>query len=85
MRLNEKEFMEDHFAAVKFWAMRKSSYPRLSEICFRLYAIPVSSCSSERFFSAVKRIVTNDRSRLQSDILQDILIVRSASMKSNVE
>jgi len=78
MNIDEEAFTKDHFATFRFWVSHKSKFPTLFEVCIRMYSIPVSSCSSERVFSAVERIVSNDRSRLDSDILHNIVLVRSA-------
>ena len=40
-------------------------------------ATPVSSSASERVFSAVKLLVTKNRSRLSGSILEDIIFIRS--------
>ena len=70
-------FMGDPFATVRFWHNHRSSYPDLYKDAQRLYAIPVSSCASERVFSAVNRIVTRDRAKLSSSALEENVVVRS--------
>ena len=70
-------FMGDPFAAIRFWHNHRSSYPDLYKVAQRLYAIPVSSCASERVFSAVNRIITRDRAILSSKALEEIVVVRS--------
>ncbi len=43
--------------------------------------VPVSSSSSERVFSALNLIVTDNRSRLSSEKLENIRVIRALSEK----
>lgn len=63
---------------IKFWVGQEHIYPDLAKVSFRIFATPVSSASSERNFSAVNRILTSDRSRLDSSLLEDLMYARSA-------
>lgn len=62
----------------EFWARSDGAYPDLSKVALRVLATPASSASSERDFSAVSRILTPERSTIYSDMLNDILLLRSA-------
>ncbi|KAI0567134.1 Zinc finger BED domain containing protein [Gracilaria domingensis] len=62
---------------IKFWISQEGVYPDLKKVALRIYATPVSSCSSERNFSAVNRIITADRSGLKSSLVEDILFLRT--------
>lgn len=69
--------MDDNFAVVLFLHHQKSSYPKLFALCRRVYATPVSSCSSERVFSTVNRIVSKDGASLSPKTLEKIVVLRS--------
>lgn len=73
----KESYMNDNFFPVRFWKERQSSFPLLFRLACRVYATPVSSCTSERVFSTVKNIVTSDRSRLTSEALENIVVLRS--------
>lgn len=78
------EYFREHFdvddpmAAPTFWLRQRAVYPELYEVAMRLFATPASSCTSERVFSVVSRTLTPDRSRMTSQNLSNIVIVRSA-------
>lgn len=69
----------------EFWLTTEHSWPELTKIALRVLATPVSSCSSEHNFSAVNRIVTADRSRFKSDVLEDLIIVRSCIPQDSID
>ena len=48
-----------------FWAKYQHQYPILAAVARRVLAIPATSSSSERLFSAGGRVCTFDRSRLK--------------------
>jgi len=54
---------KDEMGMVRFWEANSRNYPMLKKVAFRVYATPASSCSSERDFSCVNRIITADRTR----------------------
>ncbi|KAI0557114.1 Zinc finger BED domain containing protein [Gracilaria domingensis] len=62
---------------IKFWLSQETVCPELTKVALCIYAIPVSSSSSERNFSAVNRMITADRSRLESNIVEDMMYLRS--------
>ncbi|KAI0558044.1 Zinc finger BED domain containing protein [Gracilaria domingensis] len=73
---------EDHGTKlIRFWINQEAHYPDLSKVALRIYATPVSSSTSERNFSAVNRILTAERSRLKSDVIEDMLYLRSIAKK----
>lgn len=73
----EENYMMDDFFPIRFWKERQNTFPYLYRLACRVFATPVSSCTSERVFSTVKNIVTTDRSRLTSEALEDIVVLRS--------
>jgi len=77
MRVNQDEFLEKPFSVVSFWYKRRSDFPKLYKIALRVFATPASSCSSERVFSTLKKIVTTERSMLKPENISDIIVGRS--------
>lgn len=53
--LDKNAFMEDNFDALSFWSRNRGEFPVLFKVACRVLATPVSSCTSERVFSAVKK------------------------------
>jgi len=76
--LERECFLKSEVSAVNFWYKMQGTYPALFAVARHIFATPVSSCASERVFSAVKRGFTNYRSRMKSEILEDIVVMRSA-------
>jgi len=50
---------------MKFWSIYQHQYSILSAVARRVLAIPATSASTERLFSASGRVCTFDRSRLK--------------------
>lgn len=74
---NKKKFMKDSFSAIRFWYERKSTFPNLYNVAFRVFATPLTSCASERVFSGLKKDVGNDRSNLTAKHIEHLTLVRS--------
>ena len=72
-----KRFLNDDYSELKFWFSRKRQHPALYTCAERVLATLVSSSPSERVFCAVKLLVTENRSRLSSNILEYIIVTRS--------
>ncbi len=74
---------EDHFPETRaalmmhLWYNRKFQFPNLHAVAARIFATPVSSAASERGFSALKLLVDEQRSRLGTSIVEDMIVVRS--------
>lgn len=64
-----------HENPLVWWLNHKDDYPRLSKVAQAYLAIPASSVSSERLFSAAGRVVTKNRSRLTSRNVNAILFL----------
>ncbi|CAF1224626.1 unnamed protein product [Rotaria sordida] len=60
-----------------FWKYHQHKFPCLSLLARRLFSIPVTSAAVERSFSAAGLAVTERRSSLDPDTVNDILFVRS--------
>jgi len=59
-----------------FWQEHSRTYPILSTVARRVFAMSASSAQSERDFSAVERTVTDARSQLSASKVESIEILR---------
>jgi hypothetical protein len=57
---------------LEFWGKYEAMLPRLSKIAFKVLAIPASIASSERAFSAMNRIISEERSSLDKGLGADL-------------
>lgn len=60
-----------------YWESRKDLFPELYTLSNIVHAVPMTQVSVERLFSSMKFILSDLRTNLSHDILDDILIVRS--------
>ena len=60
-----------------FWKDHEQKFPCLSLLARRLFLIPVTSAAVERSFSAAGLAITERRSSLDPDTVNDILFIRS--------
>ena len=67
---------ESNYDRLNWWKMHESEFPLLSKCAKYILAIPASSATSERIFSAGGLTVTNLRSSLDESKVEDILNVR---------
>ena len=61
---------------LQYWKQHASDYPILSLTARRILCISASSAQSERDFSSVGRTITDVRSRLSADKVEDIEMIR---------
>ncbi|CAM4851169.1 unnamed protein product [Rotaria magnacalcarata] len=54
-----------------------SSYPALSKIAARIFSVPASSAAVEREFSLAGNIITQKRSKLSPDVVNDMVFNHS--------
>ncbi len=80
-----EKILEDELSVMKFWHDRKRHHRAFCSITARVLATPVSYTASERVFSALKLFVTDHRSRLSSQILEDIVLIWSVSEQLSVD
>lgn len=62
---------------LKYWETKKSKYPMLYKISNHIMAVPSSQTSLERAFSTFAYIFNNLRTRLDPELLQQILLIRN--------
>lgn len=63
---------------LKWWKDHEKEYPKLSILCAFYLSIPASSASSEREFSAAGLTINEQRTNLNPETLESILIMHSA-------
>ncbi|CAF4540569.1 unnamed protein product, partial [Rotaria magnacalcarata] len=69
---------------LNFWRDHLKKFPGLSLLARRLYSIPVSSAGVERQFSFAGLTISQRRSCLDPDTVNDVLFVRSIKKSTSV-
>jgi hypothetical protein len=71
-----------------WWILHRTDYPILSKMAIDHFSCPAMSSECERVFSETKRIITDERNRLNSDTVAAIEcqkhLLRSGSLSRNV-
>lgn len=62
----------------EYWVGQVSKYPKLLKILLRIFATSPSSSSRKRHFSLLNKLVSDSHTRLESDIIEDIVFSNSA-------
>lgn len=57
---------------LEWWVAHAADYPILSKMAFDLFSCPAMSAECERVFSQTKKVITDERNRLQSDTVAAI-------------
>lgn len=60
---------------LKYWSEKRFTHPLLYKLSSIVLGVPASQVSVERCFSVLKYILSDYRTRLGHDILQDIMII----------
>jgi hypothetical protein len=68
-----------------FWGNNEKRFPNLSQIAAKVLAIPASIASSERAFSAMNRIVSNERCALEKDFAADLTLLYIKNRKNAMQ
>lgn len=66
----------DDIDILSFWKDKQHSFPVLSSIAKQVCAIPASNTVIERLFSASKNVVTEKRTRLGSEKINELLFLQ---------
>lgn len=74
--LDSQVFMNEDFSSVRYYKNNCGLFHQLYKVICRIYATPVSSCVSERDFSALNRVVTRDRAGIGPKTMKEIIVVR---------
>lgn len=59
-----------------WWRKKADTYPNLARVARRILAIPATSASSERLFSAAGITIANDRANLLPEAAEEIILLR---------
>ncbi|CAF1016759.1 unnamed protein product [Rotaria sordida] len=74
---NSDESLQEEYNPLSFWKNMHSSYSILSKIAARVFSVPASSAAVEREFSLAGNIVTQKRSTLSPDVVNDMVFNHS--------
>ncbi|CAF3399300.1 unnamed protein product [Rotaria sp. Silwood2] len=66
-----------------FWCDQQSTLPILSKIAKSIFVIQASSAESERHFSTAGHIVTEQRSQLNSEFLESLVVLKEAYLNNS--
>jgi hypothetical protein len=67
-----------------WWATNKAQYPTLHKIAIKYLSIPATSVPSERLFSDANNLVTSQRARLDSSIINRIMFLKRNRKHINI-
>jgi hypothetical protein len=67
----------EEYNPLSFWKKRYTSYPVLAKVAARVFAVPATSAAVEREFSFSGNIITQKRSKLSPDTVNDIVFNHS--------
>ncbi|CAM4835812.1 unnamed protein product [Rotaria magnacalcarata] len=70
----------EEYNPLNFWKKKHSSYPILAKVAARVLAVPATSAAVERDFSFTGNIITQKRSKLSPDTINDIVFNHSYNM-----
>lgn len=77
LKLLEVEPRQKHDVDVlNHWVARKVSHPQLSQVAMVILATPSSQVSVERAFSALALVLSDHRTTISDEALEDILILK---------
>jgi hAT family C-terminal dimerisation region len=62
---------------LEFWSTMADSLPTLAKVAFQILTIPATSANVERSFSAAGQVISERRSNISPDLVNDILFLRS--------
>lgn len=68
---------EEEYNPLSFWEKMHSSYPALAKVAARVLAVPAASAAVEREFSLAGNIITQKRSKLSPDAVNDMVFNHS--------
>lgn len=74
---------ETQIEPVVWWFERKRDFPKLSRLAIAVHGIPASSTPAERSFSISEGIITDKRMNIDPMAVENLLIIRSESVKFN--
>ncbi|CAF1534836.1 unnamed protein product, partial [Didymodactylos carnosus] len=66
-----------------FWREQQQNLPILAKIAKSIYVIQASSAESERHFSTGGQIVTQQRSQLDPECVESLVVLKEAYLNNN--
>jgi hypothetical protein len=66
----------EEYEPFAWWAANKAQYPILHQIAMKYLSIPATSVPSERLFSDANNLVTYQRTRLDSSVINQIMFLK---------
>ena len=66
----------DHIDVLSFWQENRHTFPQLAKLAKIICAIPASNTIVERLFSTAKYVITDKRTHLQSEKINQILFLQ---------
>jgi hypothetical protein len=57
---------------LRWWIDHQADYPILAKMAFDLFSVPAMSAECERIFSQAKKVITDERNRINSDTVAAI-------------
>ena len=74
--LEDETRIHNNMNPLSYWNSNKSLYPNLAQIAKRILSIPATNTSVERLFSHSGNTVTNRRTRLDADKVNNLLFIK---------
>jgi len=71
------DFEDGNDAPLAFWKSHRTRFPKLAVIARSVYSIPASQNKSERAFSAAGHVMTDLKTTLDPEHLDELLFLRS--------
>ena len=71
------DFEDGNDAPLAFWKSHRTRFPKLALIARSVYSIPASQNKSEQAFSAAGHVMTDLRTTLDPEHLDELLLLRS--------
>lgn len=73
--INTQWVSDDNIDVFKWWLEKKNSFPNLHRLALKLHSIPASSMQSERTFSRSGLIISDRRSSLNPQTVEDLILL----------
>jgi len=71
------DFEDGNDGPLAFWKSHRTRFPKLAVIARSVYSIPASQNKSERAFSSAGHVMTDLRTTLDPEHLDELLLIRS--------
>lgn len=60
---------------LKWWQQNATNFPRLAQLAIKYLGVPATSAPSERLFSTAGHVLTDERSRMEADVCEAIVML----------